>query len=99
MSKKILIDAVYPGETRVVIHDKNRIQDFDYENSHKKQLKGKSTREKVALMRQRETGFRPSDAELDEAEDKARMIIFGVVALLLFIIAGLAAYILFSSKI
>jgi ribonuclease E len=40
MSKKILIDAVYPGETRVVIYDKNRIQDFDYENSHKKQLKG-----------------------------------------------------------
>lgn len=40
MSKKILIDAVYPGETRVVILDKNRIQDFDYENSHKKQLKG-----------------------------------------------------------
>jgi ribonuclease E len=40
MSKKILIDAVYPGETRVVIHDKNLVQDFDYENSHKKQLKG-----------------------------------------------------------
>lgn len=40
MSKKILIDAVYPGETRVVIYDKNRIQDFDYENSYKKQLKG-----------------------------------------------------------
>lgn len=40
MSKKILIDAVYPGETRVVIYDKNRIQEFDYENSHKKQLKG-----------------------------------------------------------
>lgn len=40
MSKKILIDAVYPGETRVVIYDQNRIQDFDYENSHKKQLKG-----------------------------------------------------------
>lgn len=40
MSKKILIDAVYPGETRVVIYDQGRIQDFDYENSHKKQLKG-----------------------------------------------------------
>lgn len=40
MSKKILIDAVYPGETRVVIHDQNNIQEFDYENSHKKQLKG-----------------------------------------------------------
>lgn len=40
MSKKILIDAVYSGETRVVIYDQNNIQDFDYENSHKKQLKG-----------------------------------------------------------
>ncbi|MCT4635544.1 MAG: Rne/Rng family ribonuclease [Rickettsiales bacterium] len=40
MSKKILIDAVYPGETRVVVHDQNNIQEFDYENSHKKQLKG-----------------------------------------------------------
>ena len=40
MSKKILIDAVYPGETRVVIQNQNHIQDFDYENSHKKQLKG-----------------------------------------------------------
>ena len=40
MSKKILIDAVYSGETRVVIYDHNNIQDFDYENSHKKQLKG-----------------------------------------------------------
>ncbi|MGB4191716.1 MAG: Rne/Rng family ribonuclease [Rickettsiales bacterium] len=40
MSKKILIDAAYPGETRVVIHENNGINDFDYENSHKKQLKG-----------------------------------------------------------
>ena len=40
MSKKILIDAVHPGETRVVIYDKNNIQDFDYENKHHKQLKG-----------------------------------------------------------
>ncbi|MEK6734434.1 MAG: Rne/Rng family ribonuclease, partial [Pseudomonadota bacterium] len=40
MSKKILIDAIYPGNTRVVIYDQNRIQDYDYENSHKKQLKG-----------------------------------------------------------
>ena len=40
MSKKILIDAAYAGETRVVIHDGKNIQDFDYENSHKKQIKG-----------------------------------------------------------
>jgi ribonuclease E len=40
MSKKILIDAAYPGEARVAIHDGKLIQDYDYENSHKKQLKG-----------------------------------------------------------
>ncbi len=40
MSKKILIDAVYPGDTRVVIYDQGKILDFDFENSHKKQLKG-----------------------------------------------------------
>ncbi len=40
MSKKILIDAVYSGETRVVIHDGSVVQDFDFENAHKKQLKG-----------------------------------------------------------
>lgn len=40
MSKKILIDAVYSGETRVAIYDQNTVQDFDYENRHKKQLKG-----------------------------------------------------------
>lgn len=40
MSKKILVDATYSGETRVVIHENNQIHDFDYENSHRKQLKG-----------------------------------------------------------
>ena len=40
MPKRILIDAVYPEETRVVIHDNNRVQEFDYETAVKKQLKG-----------------------------------------------------------
>jgi len=40
MSKKILIDAIYPGDARVVIYENDRVQDFDFENSHKKQLKG-----------------------------------------------------------
>ena len=39
MPKRILVDAVYPEETRVVIHD-NKVQEFDYETTVKKQLKG-----------------------------------------------------------
>ncbi len=38
---KILIDAVYPQETRVVkISEDNKVLNFDYESSAKKQLKG-----------------------------------------------------------
>jgi ribonuclease E len=40
VSKVILIDAAYPEETRVVIHENNLIQDFDYEALAKKQIKG-----------------------------------------------------------
>lgn len=40
MPKLILIDAVYPDETRVVIYNNKRVQEFDYETSVKKQLKG-----------------------------------------------------------
>lgn len=40
MTKKILVDAVYSEETRVVILEKNLIQEFDYETAAKKQLKG-----------------------------------------------------------
>jgi ribonuclease E len=40
MPKRILIDAVYPEETRVVIHENNLIQEFDYEAASKKQIKG-----------------------------------------------------------
>lgn len=38
--KRILIDAVYPEETRVVIYENHRVQEFDYETSAKRQLKG-----------------------------------------------------------
>ena len=40
MTKRMLIDASHAEETRVVVMDDNRIEDFDYENSLKKQLKG-----------------------------------------------------------
>ena len=36
----MLIDASHQEETRVAIVDGNRVEDFDYESSAKKQLKG-----------------------------------------------------------
>ena len=40
MSKKILIDATHPEETRVVVLDEQRLEELDVETSTKKQLKG-----------------------------------------------------------
>ena len=40
MAKRMLIDATHPEETRVVVLNGNRIEEFDFETSTKKQLKG-----------------------------------------------------------
>ncbi len=40
MTKRMLIDATNAEETRVVVLDGNRLEDFDVETSTKKQLKG-----------------------------------------------------------
>ncbi|HUZ63617.1 MAG TPA: Rne/Rng family ribonuclease, partial [Acetobacteraceae bacterium] len=40
MSKRMLIDATHAEETRVVVLDGNRLEDFDVETSTKKQIKG-----------------------------------------------------------
>src|SRR5271156_740787 len=40
MTKRMLIDAAHPEETRVVVLDGTRLVEFDYETSSKKQLKG-----------------------------------------------------------
>ncbi|WP_455474816.1 Rne/Rng family ribonuclease [Bartonella sp. B30(2025)] len=40
MSNKMLIDASHPEETRVVVVHGNKIEEFDFESEHKKQLKG-----------------------------------------------------------
>ncbi|PRD42039.1 ribonuclease E/G [Phyllobacterium phragmitis] len=40
MSNKMLIDASHQEETRVVVVRGNRIEEFDFESEHKKQLKG-----------------------------------------------------------
>ncbi|KAB0681820.1 Rne/Rng family ribonuclease [Aureimonas leprariae] len=40
MANKMLIDASHPEETRVVVLKGNRIEEFDFESEHKKQIKG-----------------------------------------------------------
>ncbi|MBI1249972.1 MAG: Rne/Rng family ribonuclease [Alphaproteobacteria bacterium] len=40
MAKKMLIDAAHPEETRVVVLDGSRVDDFDFETQNKKQLRG-----------------------------------------------------------
>jgi ribonuclease E len=40
MTKKILIDASHPEETRVVMLDGNRLEDFDVESASRRQIKG-----------------------------------------------------------
>src|SRR6185436_13091681 len=40
MAKRMLIDAAHPEETRVVVLNGNRLEEFDFESATKKQLKG-----------------------------------------------------------
>ena len=40
MSLRMLIDTMQPEETRVVVHNGDRIEDFDHEADARKQLKG-----------------------------------------------------------
>src|SRR5689334_19673619 len=40
MAKRMLIDAAHPEETRVVVTSGNRLEEFDFESSTKKQVKG-----------------------------------------------------------
>src|SRR5271170_328878 len=40
MTKRMLIDATHAEETRVVVLDGSRLEDFDVETSTKRQLKG-----------------------------------------------------------
>jgi ribonuclease E len=40
MAKKMLIDAAHPEETRVVVLDGHRVDDFDFETQNKRQLRG-----------------------------------------------------------
>ncbi|NNG03699.1 MAG: ribonuclease E/G [Inquilinus sp.] len=40
MAKRMLVDATHPEETRVVVVDGNRLEEFDFESASRKQLKG-----------------------------------------------------------
>ena len=40
MTKRMLIDASHPEETRVVVMDGNRLEEFDLETAHRRPLKG-----------------------------------------------------------
>src|ERR1700677_2164798 len=40
MPKRMLIDAAHAEETRVVVVDGSRIEDFDFESQNRKQLRG-----------------------------------------------------------
>jgi len=40
MSKELLIDASHPEETRIAIKSDNGIEEYEYENIHRKNLKG-----------------------------------------------------------
>jgi ribonuclease E len=40
MSKELLIDGSYPEETRIAIKSNNGIDEYEYENIHRKNLKG-----------------------------------------------------------
>src|SRR5215469_15383895 len=40
MAQRMLIDAAHPEETRVVVLSGNRLEEFDFESSTKRQVKG-----------------------------------------------------------
>src|ERR687883_189619 len=40
MSKNMLIDAAHAEETRVVVVDGSRVEEFDFESQNRKQLRG-----------------------------------------------------------
>ena len=40
MTKRMLIDAAHPEETRVVIVNTNQVEELDFESRHKRQLRG-----------------------------------------------------------
>ena len=74
MIKRILVDAAHPEETRIVTLEDNKIIEFDYEASSKKQIKGNVYLAKV-------TRVEPSlqAAFVDYGEDKHGFLPFSEI--------------------
>ena len=56
MGKIMLIDASHPEESRVAILNNDRLDEFDFETTTKKQLKGNIYLAKVIRVEKRKTG-------------------------------------------
>jgi len=54
MAKKMLIDATHAEETRVVVVDGNKVEEFDFETVNKRQL------DRKYLSRRKSPGSKPS---------------------------------------
>ena len=50
MAKKMLIDATHAEETRVVVVDGNKVEEFDFESQNKRQIAGNIYLAKVTLV-------------------------------------------------
>src|SRR5690606_36790629 len=74
MPQRMLIDATRPGETRVVVLNGDRVEEFDYENATKTQVKGNIYLAKV-------TGVEPSlqAAFVEYGGNRHRFLPFSVI--------------------
>jgi Ribonuclease G/E len=68
MAKKMLIDATHPEETRVVVVDGTKVEEFDFESLNKRQLAGNIYLAKV-------TRVEPSSASRARASYKIQEVI------------------------
>jgi ribonuclease E len=39
-TKRMLVDAIHPEETRIVVTAGNRLEEFDFESATRRQLRG-----------------------------------------------------------
>ena len=58
MAKKMLIDATHLEETRVVVADGNKVDEFDFESINKRQLAGNIYLAKVTRVEPSHSQFR-----------------------------------------
>ena len=71
MTKKMLIDAAHPEETRVVVVDGNRVEEFDFESQNRKQLRGNIYLAKITRV---EPSLQAAFVEYDSATGNVTQI-------------------------